>query len=178
MIRSHFLIVLLLLSIDFFAQRGSSGPVADTSFPQNWDERESLRKEVYEVLAWVHRKDSFGDEAKICLVIFESTDSSGKPQYFFSEYVSNKKPFNKWDHGFIYYANGAIDPASGIRFGYYDLHLELFVEKPSKKTLYALIKRWEFTFYKKDWITLEAGFDSKLWQKFFGFKPDPKFAIK
>ena len=165
----------LFSSLIIFAQNNNKPPVADTSFPEGWDRKHKLREHVYEVLAWVHKKDKWKNEYKVCLTVFESTDSLGKPQYFFSEHYSDKKPFRKWSYGSIHYSSSGFSSDSGILIGFWDLHLEIFDHKPLPQELYSLIKKWKFTFYEDDWITLEAGLDSRLWEKFFGFKPNQEF---
>ena len=168
---------LLFSSVAVIAQKNINAPVSDTSFPESWDRKQKLRGSVYDVLAWVHKKDISGNEIRSCLTVFESTDSPGKPQYFLSQHYTDKKPFTKWNYDFIYYGRSAFTD-SGIIVGYFDLHLEIFDHKPSEKELYELIRKWEFEFYNEDWITLEAGLDSKLWQTVFGFKPDLKFTLE
>ena len=172
-----FVTAFLYYSLSVIAQDNKKVAVADTSFPENWDRKHKLRGNVYNVLAWVHHKDEYGYEYRSCLVIFESTDSLGKPEYFFSEHDTNKKPFNKWRYSSIHYSGGFFTN-SGIEVGYHNLHLEVYDHKPTQKELYELISKWQFKFYKENWITVEAGFDSKLWQIFFDFKPDLDFFTK
>ena len=172
-----FLIILFLFPSAVLIGQKTNVTVADTSFPESWDRKQKFRENVYNVLAWVHRKDKSGDEYRACLVIFESVDSLGKPQYFFSGHYTNKKPFNRWNYSSIYYG-GRVFTASGFEVGYYDLHLEIFDHKPFQKELYELINRWGFKFYKENWITIEAGLDPNVWQTILGFKPNSEFSLK
>jgi hypothetical protein len=173
-----FLIILFVIpSSATVAQNKINVAVADTSFPESWDRKQKFRENVYNVLAWVHQKDESGYEYRSCLVIFESVDSLGRPEYFLSQHYTNKKPFKKWNYSSIHYGGGYFT-ASGIEVGYHDLHLEIYDHKPTQKEVYELINKWEFKFYKKDWITVEAGLDSVLWQAILGFKPDSEFNLK
>ena len=56
--------------------------------------------------------------------------------------------------------------------GFYDVHLKRFNHKPSKKEIYSLLNKWEFTFEEKNGLsTIESGIDENLWLTTFGFIP-------
>ena len=129
------------------------------------------------VFAWTHIKQKNVFEAKSCLVIVTRLDSTGIREYYISEMFSDEKPFDKWNVSWIHYLPDRADTVSGLRFGYFDVHVERINHKPTKQEIYDLLHKWEFSLCKNKAETIEAGFDGRLWFDIFGFVPDKKELI-
>lgn len=172
-----FLISLIISSIAVHGQSQKTLKFGDSTFPGNWDKNRDLRGRNGVVLAWTHTRSSRNTESKSCIKLVAGLDSAGKAVYFISEMYSDKKPFNKWHHSWRHYSPNYSDTASKMQFGYFDTHIERFDHKPTEKELYELLMRWEFSLFGKDFKTIEAGADGKLWLETFGFIPDRKIFI-
>lgn len=144
----------------------------DTTFPENWDANRTLRHRNGEVLLWAHYNRGMANERRVCLVLVTGEDSSGNTDYYLSEMYSDTKPFNKWNYGFIHYSDYFKDTVTGFSFGFHDVHLEVFHHKPTQAELMALLRKWEFCLYERNYKTILAGINSRLWLKRFGFVPD------
>ncbi len=170
-IKYLFSLVILIYTAPTFAQLDTLSKIYNSEFPDSWDSNRELRNRNGKILCWKHIKSGTSSEIKSCIVIVSGPDSTGNMEYYISEKYSNKKPFNKWHWGFIYYADYAIDSATGMKFGFRDLHLKKYNHKPTEDELYGLFRKWEYAFFEEGSQTIEAGLDEKLWLDIFGFIP-------
>ena len=171
------LFLLVILSIPYitsYAQVDSSLRIITGKFPDSWDKKRNLRSRNGKILAWVHFKSGEKFENKVCLQLVYGPDSTGNIEYFISEMYTNKKPFKKWNYEKTRYENYSVDTITGLKFGYWDIHLEVFKHKPTEEELYSLFKKWKFRFLENDPDMVEAGLDDKLWLLVFGFSPNRK----
>ena len=165
-------VIVLMQSICVFSQIDSSSKIVNTQFPESWDKNRNLRNKRGQILAWLHYRNT-QYENKVCIDFVKGKDSLGKTKYFISEMHTDKKPFNRWNYMYTRIENYFTSP-NGMKFGYWDLHLEEFDHKPTEEELYALLKKWDFWFLENDPNMVEAGLDDKLWLSVFGFLPDRK----
>jgi len=152
--------------------QGLIKPVPDTVFPQSWM-NEGLKEELgrKECLVWLQKKDSRPYEVRSCIAFMRSTDSLGKPEYRLKHIYSADSLFNEWHMGMIHYTSPS-ESNDGMLFGYWDMHLENFDHKPSKKEINDLFERWHFSVFEKDWEIVDFGINMDLWMDIFGFVPD------
>lgn len=154
------------------AQVGNFESAKNSVFPNEWDENRDLRGKNAKVLMWKHVKRGTSYEARYCITLLGGSDSLGNVEYFISEQYSNTTPFIKWHYGFIHYSDYFIDSATGISFGYRDLHLQKYDHRPSEDELYKLFQKWRYATPKPNTEIIEAGIDEKLWLNTFGFAVD------
>lgn len=171
-------LAILVSSAPTFAQDYNLSAITNSAFPDNWDTNRDLRKRNGKVLAWKHTKRGTYFEGKSCITLVVGSDSTGNTEYFVGEMYSNEKPFTKWHYGFIHYSDYFTDSATGMTFGFRDLHLERYSHRPAEEELYSLFQKWNYVFFEKNSKTIEAGLDEKLWREIFGFVPDRKKFIK
>lgn len=181
MIKAHVIYIMIgmvsvTLLIPYYsdAQAGNCRVVANAAFPNNWDTNRGLRKRNGKVLMWRHIKNVDSNEVRSCIVLVSGPDSTGKPEYFISEWYSDEKPFTKWNRSLSYYPNYFVDTKTGMKFGFRDVHLERYDHKPTKNELYYLLQKWHYTFFETGVQIIEAGVDERLWFETFGFIPDKK----
>lgn len=172
MVRSFFIAIILMQAVSVFSQTDTSSKIVNAQFPDSWDKNRNMRKNRGQVLAWRHYKNK-DYEYKSCIGFVAGEDSLGKMRYFISEDYTNKKPYNTWSTKYTRIENYFTAP-NGMKFGYWDLHLEEFDHKPTAKEIYALLKKWRFGFAEDEPTLIEAGLDDKLWLSEFGFLPDRK----
>lgn len=171
----YFLFLTTLICIETsLAQRNNPIEVKNSKFPNAWDKNRNLRMRNGKVLAWVHKLNGRGAGYRSCILLVQGTDSSGKAQYFISEMYTDKKPFDKWNQGWIHYGPNLHDTTSKFQIGYFDVHIEKFSHVPAEKELYDLLFRWKFSFFDASMKTIEAGIDKQLWLSIFGFEPEVK----
>lgn len=171
---SMFMLAVLAPASAIHAQTGDLRKVVHSAFPDRWDVNRNLRSRNGKVLLWQYTKRDDGFEMKSCITLVSGPDSSGKTEYFISEKYADKKPFAQWQYGFIYYADYFTDSATGMRFGFRDVHIERYDHKPTESEIYALLRKWHYAFFKRVSQTIEAGLDEKLWLDTFGFVPGTK----
>lgn len=146
----------------------------DTVLPKSWKNMEFLEEMgTYDALIWLDKKDERPVEIRSCFAVFTDFDSLGNAQYNFKHIYANDSRFKNWNLSSIHYSPDYSGANKGLTVGFWDIHLETFDHKPSKKEIEDLLEHWMICPEKdENWKVVTFGLNKRLWLETLGFVPD------